>query len=47
MNTAAIETKKIEETFITMIKIEMLLSGNTFEVAKATVKQYLKSQGLM
>jgi hypothetical protein len=47
MITAAIETKKIESMFLTMIKIEMVLSGNTFDVAKQTVKQYLKSQGLM
>ena len=47
MNTTAIETKKIESMFLTMIKIEMVLSGNTFDVAKQTVKQYLKSQGLM
>ena len=47
MNTTAIETKKIESMFLTMIKIEMVLSGNTFDVAKETVKEYLKSQGLM
>ena len=47
MNTATLELQKIESTFVTMVKIEMLLSGNTFEVAKETVKQYLRSQGLM
>jgi hypothetical protein len=33
--------------FITMIKIEMYLSGKSFQECKPIVKQALKEQGLM
>jgi hypothetical protein len=33
--------------FITMIKIEMYLSGKSFQECKPIVKQSLKEQGLM
>lgn len=45
--TTSNEMQIVESTFLTMVKIEMLLSGNDFETSKQTVKNYLKSQGLM
>jgi hypothetical protein len=41
------QSQKIEETFISMVKIEMLLSGKSFNECKVTVKEYLKSNNLM
>jgi hypothetical protein len=41
------QSQKIEETFISMVKIEMLLSGKSFNECKSTVKKYLKSNNLM
>jgi len=40
-------TKKIETTFINMVKIEMLLSGKNFNDSKIIVKQFLKEKGLL
>ena len=40
-------TEQVEKLFITMVKIEMLLSGKSFEKCKSIVKQALKEEGLM
>ena len=40
-------TTKIQEAFIKMVKIEMLLSGKTFNESKIAVKEFLKKQGLL
>lgn len=40
-------TAEIEKGFIKMIKLEMFLSGKSFEESKKLVKQALKEQGLM
>jgi hypothetical protein len=40
-------TTEIEKGFIKMIKLEMFLSGKSFEESKKLVKQALKEQGLM
>ena len=40
-------TEQVEKGFIAMVKIEMLLSGKSFEESKKIVKQALKEQGLM
>ena len=40
-------TQQVEKGFIAMVKIEMLLSGKSFEESKKLVKQALKEQGLM
>jgi len=47
MTTEQYITAEVEKAFITMIKIEMLLSGKSFEESKKLVKQTLKEQGLM
>jgi len=46
MTTETLNTyidSKIEATFITMVKIEMELSGKTFDECKEIVKQFIKT----
>jgi len=40
-------TTQIETMFINMVKIEMLLSGKTFNESKIVVKEFLKEKGLL
>ena len=47
MTTETYITAEVEKAFIKMVKIEMLLSGKSFEESKVLVKEYLKKQGLM
>ena len=47
MTTEQYIQEQTEKAFIAMVKIEMLLSGKSFNEAKQIVKQELKKQGLM
>lgn len=47
MNIEQYITEQVEKGFIAMIKIEMLLSGKSFEESKKLVKKALKEQGLI
>ena len=47
MNIEQYITEQIEAGFIKMVKIEMLLSGKSFEESKELVKNALREQGLM
>ena len=40
-------TKATTNAFIEMVKIEMMLSGKSFNESKVVVKEFLKSKGLM
>ena len=47
MNIEQYITEQVEKGFIAMVKIEMLLSGKSFEESKKLVKKALKEQGLI
>jgi hypothetical protein len=47
MTTEQYISEQVEATFIKMVKIEMLLSGKSFEESKKLVKNALREQGLM
>lgn len=47
MTTEQYISEQVEAAFVKMIKIEMLLSGKSFEESKELVKKAMKEQGLM
>jgi hypothetical protein len=46
-NTTKTEIEIVTETFLAMVKIEMMLSGKSFDECKVLVKDYLREKGLL